>query len=75
MKREEAIAILREIVANRVLRLNWVSLENRKPDCYELHIKPEIANADCLKPIVEKHNLALREVNGLLIIYGEYEKA
>ena len=75
MKREEAIAILREIVANRVLRLNWVSLENGKSDCYELYIKPEIANSGCLKPIVEKHNLALKEVNGLLIIYGEYEKA
>ena len=39
------------------------------------YILPEITNADCLKPIVEKHNLALKEVNGLLIIYGEHEKA
>jgi hypothetical protein len=75
VKREEAIAILREIVATRVLRFNWVSLENGKSDCYELHIKPEITNSDWLKPIVEKHNLALKEVNGLFIIYGEYEEA
>lgn len=75
MKREEAIAFLKEVVANQVLQFIWVSLVNGKSGGYELHIKPEIEDLARLKPIVEKHNLALKEVDGLFIIYREYEKS
>jgi hypothetical protein len=72
LKREQAIAILKEIVANQVLKFNWVSLVNGKTGGYELHIKPEIEGSTRLKPIAEEHNLSLKEVNGVLIIYREH---
>ena len=72
VKREQAIAILREIVANQVLQLNWVSLVDGMGG-YEVHIKPEIEDSASLNSIVEKHKLAIKEVNGVLIIYKEHD--
>ncbi len=69
MNREEAIAILKEIAANRVVAPNWVSLINSESDSYELHIKPGIINSASLKLIVEKRDFELKEVNGLFVIY------
>jgi hypothetical protein len=68
LDRGEAIALLREIAANQVATPNWVSLVNGKADSYELQIKPESVDLACLKLIVEKHNLAWKEANGLFII-------
>jgi hypothetical protein len=73
MKREEAIAILREIVESSCIALKSVSLVNIKSDSYELHLKPEDDTSDSLKPIVEKHYLKLKEANGTIIIYREHE--
>jgi hypothetical protein len=74
LKREEAIAILQEIIVNQLLPVNWVSLVFRKSDLYEIHIKPESAVPESLKHFVEKHGLALKEgVNGVLIILREHE--
>ncbi len=70
MKREKAIAILKEIVANQVLSLYWVSLVNLESDEYELHLKSESCDPACLEPIVEKHNLVLKEANGVLVVHG-----
>ena len=74
MKREKAVAILKEIMANRKIHFKWSSLVNGKSGGYELHVKSEAANPACLKPIVKKHSLALKEANGLLIIYKEHLK-
>jgi hypothetical protein len=72
VNRGEAIAILKEIAANQAVAPNWVSLANRESDSYELHIKPETINSASLKLIVEKHDLTLKEVNGLFVIYKEH---
>jgi hypothetical protein len=53
-----------------VLQPNWISLANGNSGGYELHIKPEIDDLARLKPIVEKRNLALKKVNGSMIIHG-----
>jgi hypothetical protein len=42
MKRGEALALLKEIVVNGIIDANWVSLDNRKTDTHEVHIKGEI---------------------------------
>ena len=72
MKREKAVAVLKEIMANRKIHFKWSSLVKGKSGGYELHVKSEIANPACLKPIVEKHGLALKEANELFIIYKEH---
>ena len=74
MKREEAIALAKEMFANQVLPIYWVSLVFRKPDQCELHIKFEKGAPDSLKHLVTKHNLALKEANGVLIIRREHQR-
>jgi hypothetical protein len=70
--RKEAIALLKEIAANRALTPTWISLVPLKSGWCELHIKPEGINLDCLRLIVEEHGLALKEVSGLLVVYKEH---
>ena len=72
--RGEAIALLKEIAANRAVTPTWISLVNVKSE-YEIHIKPESINLNCLRLIVEKHNLALKEVTGLLVVYKEHDES
>jgi len=72
MKREKAVAILGEIMANRKIHFRWSSLVNGKSGGYELHVKSEVANPSCLKPIVKKHGLELKEANELFIIYKKH---
>jgi len=68
MKREEAIAILKEIAGTR-FSVSWVSLVNKESDDYEIHIKPALVFSASLEQIVQKHKLALKEVKGILIIH------
>jgi hypothetical protein len=68
MKREEAIAVLKEIAESR-FSVSWVSLVNKELDDYEIHIKPNLIFSASLDQIVQKHNLALKEVKGILIIH------
>ena len=71
-KREEAIALLRELDAKQVFRPTWVSLESKETDNYELHIKPATIDQNGFTDIIKKYKLALKEgANGTLIIYGE----
>ena len=70
MKREDAIAFLKEITANHVLlQPNWISLVNGLAG-YEVHIKPDDADLDLLKPVVKNRALSLKEADGLIIIHG-----
>jgi hypothetical protein len=54
------------------LFLNGISLEHGNSG-YEVHLKPDIVDPDALNLIVKQHNLVLKEVNGLLIVYKEHE--
>lgn len=68
----EAIAILREIGDNKGFNPRWVSLVNGESDSYELHFNPESIDLVFLKQTVENHNLALKEINGLIVVYSEH---
>jgi hypothetical protein len=72
VKRDEAIALLKEIAVSKRFGFNWISLVNGKAGC-EIHIKPELGNDPAvLEPIFEKRDLQMREVNGTLVIYREH---
>jgi len=71
MKREEAIALLREITSENAIIPNWVSLVNAKSGKYELHVEPEDIHLASLKPIIERHNLQMKKVSRLLVFYRE----
>ena len=72
MKRDEAIALLKEIAARKRFGFNWISLVNGNSGC-EIHIKPETASdPKTLKPIFEKRDLQMKEVKGILVIYKEH---
>ena len=74
LKREEAISLLKEITAKRALVPKWISLEHGNSG-YEVHLKPDIVNPASLNLIVNQHNLALKDVNGLLVVYKEHESS
>ena len=72
MKREEAIALLKQIAASERFGFNWISLVNGGAG-YEIHIKPEAGcNPAVLKPIFENRDLQMKETNGILVIYREH---
>ena len=73
MERGEAIAILKEIAADQAVTPTWVSLVNGKSGFYELHIKPESIDLASLELIVGRHDLALKRVDGLLIVYRDHD--
>jgi hypothetical protein len=74
MKRDEAIALLKEIAKNSHFTFNWISLVNGTSGC-EIHIKPETGGAPAiLKPVFEKRGLEFKEVDGLLVIYREHSE-
>ena len=61
---------MKEITANHVLlQPNWISLVNGLAG-YEVHIKPDDADLDLLKPVVKNRALSLKEADGLIIIHG-----
>ena len=70
MLRAQAIAVLKELVANGLIDTAWVSIEERKPNSFELRVK---GNGDCslIDPFLQKHNLTLEEnkEKGWLVIY------
>jgi hypothetical protein len=71
VNREEAIALLKEIAANKIATISWISL-NSVADGYEIILKGEV-HKQSLRQIVQKHNLSLKEANGLFVIYQEHE--
>ena len=70
MKRERAIALLKEILVEQAVTPIWVDLEREESALYELHIRPLSFEPESLKLIVEKHNSAFKDVNGRLVIYS-----
>jgi hypothetical protein len=72
LKRDEAIALLKQIAESKRFNFNWISLVNGKAGS-EIHIKPEAGNdPEVLKPIFENRDLKLKEVKGTLVIYREH---
>lgn len=83
MKREEATALLREII-QVCDGINEVAVMLMPPDAddvlshgYQLHLKMQVSdNLSCIRPLVKKHNLALAEETGkgLIVIYRPLRK-
>lgn len=72
MKRDDAVALLKQIVVSERFGFNWISLVNGGAGC-EIHIKPEAgSNPEALKPIFENRDLQMKEVNSILVIYREH---
>jgi hypothetical protein len=79
MNRQEATAVLREIVeaCRELTDINYVSLNlsdaqiRKDSDGYELYIKCDLSSSlkRCLTPILEKRQLRLKELNGAIVIY------
>ena len=75
MERQRAIALLKEILAEQAVTPIWVDLEQEKSDLFKLNIKPLGVNIDSLKRIVEKHNFAIKDAQGRLVIYKEHSES
>ena len=72
MKRDEAVALLKQIALSQRFCFNWISLVDKEAGC-EIHIKPEVdSDPEVLKPIFENRNLQMKEANGILVIYKEH---
>jgi len=70
MLREQAVALLKELVANDLIHASWVSLEERTPNSYALKFKGN-CDLSLIDPILQKHNLTIKEDKdkGYLIIF------
>jgi hypothetical protein len=70
MLRAQAIAVLKELVANGLIDTVWVSIEERKPNSFELRVKGN-CDRSLIDPFLQKHNLSLEEnkEKGWLVIY------
>lgn len=78
LKREEAIAVLKEIVeackkvdyANIILKPPGVE-NNMKSEGFELHIKDHFNQSDyeCLTAIIQKRNLNMKKYDGYIVVY------
>jgi hypothetical protein len=73
MNREEAMAVLKEIVKIcQKVGVTYISLKSAKEsESYELHIEDHFDEKDCeiLQNILQKHNLSMRKNDGRVIIY------
>jgi hypothetical protein len=80
MHREEAIKVLYAIhdVCQQFF-MSCVSLDRpssqitEAPDGYEIRMKCDVDSNSrkCIKPILDKYNLLLREENGFVILYRQ----
>jgi hypothetical protein len=79
MDRQEATAVLREILAacRELIEVNYVSLNPSDAQIrsnsgdYELYIKSTLTEPlrKCMIPILEKHQLRLKKLAGAICIY------
>ena len=48
MLREQAVALMKELVANNLIQTSWVSIEERTPNSYELKF-----NGNCDRRLID----------------------
>jgi hypothetical protein len=81
MNRSEALAVLHELftVLQETLLIGCVSLDSKETtflrgsNGFEIKIKCEldVRSRKCMEPILEKHNLGIKEDEGFIILYSE----
>jgi hypothetical protein len=72
LKRQEAVEVLKEILKSCNINPSYVSLHPlNQADDYELHIRNQIDDSfwKNLMDIVQKHSLAVRKIDEILVIY------
>jgi hypothetical protein len=74
MNKSKALAVLHEIfdVCKESVIVNHVSIDLTFQGNYEIKMKCNLdqQSRQCIKPILEKYKLALKEKNGYTIIYS-----
>ncbi len=60
MDRVEAIALLRELIANNLVEPSFVYLSQRKPDRYQLQIKSDYYRSE-IEDYAKKFGLSIEE--------------
>jgi hypothetical protein len=70
MRREQAVALVKELVANNLIQTNWLSLDKSKPDSYELKFRGNCEPL-LLDEFLQNRNLAMKEnaEKGFCIIF------
>ena len=70
MRRENAVALVKELVCNNLIQTNWLSIDRRKVDSYELRFIGECERNN-LDTFLQNHNLAMEEnkEKGFCIIF------
>ena len=70
MLRSEAVALLKELDAQYLIKPSMVLVEQRKPDSYELRLKG-FYNLELIKGFTKKYNLECEEdlTKGYLCIF------
>ena len=60
MRREEAVAVVKELVVNNLIQTDWLSIDNREPDIYELKFRGYFKRL-MLDTFLQERNLAMEE--------------
>jgi hypothetical protein len=70
MRREQTVALVKELVANNLIRTNWLSIDRRKVDSYELRFRGDCQRHD-VEVFLQNRNLAMEEnkEKGFCIIF------
>jgi hypothetical protein len=70
MKRESAVALVKELVCNNLIQTSWLSIDRRKVDGYELRFRGDYEWPD-LNVFLQNRNLAMEEnkEKGFCIIF------
>jgi len=70
LNREEAVAVLKELVSLHLVEASWVAIGKRKKTQYQLEIKCDYQN-QTMQEFLIKNNLAMEEdkARGICFIY------
>ena len=70
MRREEAVAVVKELVVNNLIQTDWLSIDNREPDIYELKFRGYCERL-MLDTFLQERNLAMEEnkEKGVCVIF------
>ena len=57
---EQAVALVKELVVNNLIQTNWLSINKRKPDSYELKFRG-YCESQLLDAFLQNRNLEIEE--------------
>ncbi len=60
MRREQAVALVKELVGNNLIQTTWLLIEKRTPDSYQLKFKGDWDHCS-LDDFLKNRNLSIEE--------------